>query len=72
MTEKIRVDFSGYVDIDISPELKELLDKYFNNPNDDIEIYDKFGEKIFEYIDKELYKKGFHGINIDNWDTVRV
>ena len=70
MTEKIRVDFSGYVDIDVSPELKELLDKQFNI--DDEEVCDEIGEKIYEYIDKELYKKGYHGIEIDNWDTVQV
>ena len=69
MTEKIRVDIRGYVDINITPELKELLDKYFN-PEDDIEIYDEFGGKIREYIVKELYKKGFHVEKIDDWDTV--
>ena len=64
MTEKIRVDISCYIDIDITPELKELLDKYYNTDDDDDEIL----EKIYKCINKELYKKGCCEIKILNWD----
>lgn len=70
MAEKIRVNFSGYVDVDINPELKKLLDKQLNTEDD--EVYDEIGDEIYECIDKELYKKGYHGIEIDDWKCVEV
>ena len=66
MTEKIRIDVSCYIDIDITPELKELLDKYLYT--DDDEDCEEIVEKIHKYINRELYKKGCGEIKILNWD----
>lgn len=71
MTEKIRVDIHSYVDIDITPELKELLDKRSNTEDDD--VYDELGDEIYECIDKELYKKGIRGVeDINDWNIVQM
>ena len=71
MTEKIRVDINGCIDIDVTPELKELLNKYFNI--DDDEVYDETIEKIHKSINEELYKKGCcRETKILNWDCVKV
>ena len=56
MDEDSKEDKTIWVDIDSLKRREKII----------------YPEKIFEYIDKELYKKGFHGINIDNWDTVQV
>ena len=64
MTEKIRVDINGCIEIDITPKLKELLDKCFNTDDDDD---DEILEEIHKYINKELYKKGCRNIEILNW-----
>ena len=71
MTEKIRVDISGYVDIDITPKLKKLLDKQLNTEDD--EVYDEIGDEIYECINKELAKKSIYGVeNINDWNTIQV
>ena len=70
MTEKIRVDITGYVDIDITPELKEILDKYYNT--EDVEVWDELLEKIHKCINKELYKKGCRETKILDWDCVKI
>ena len=59
-TEKIRVYFTGYVDTNITPEIKKLIDKYYNTEDDD--AYDELSNKIYECIDKELYKKNIRGV----------
>lgn len=71
MVEKIRVDIRSYVDIDITPELKELLDKRSNTEDDD--VYDELSDEIYECIDKELYKKGIRGVeDINDWNIVQM
>ena len=71
MTEKIRVDISCSIDIDFTPELKELLDKRSNTEDDD--VYDELSDKIYECIDKELYKKGVRGVeDINDWNCIEV
>ena len=61
MNEKIKVDITGCIEIDVTPKLKELLDKYFNTDDDEII------EEIHKCINKELHKKGCRDTEILNW-----
>lgn len=64
MIEKIRVDIDCRVELEITPELKKLLDE----AEEDVYAVD---DQIYDYLRKELYKKGI--IKIDkfyNWFSV--
>ncbi len=64
MYEKFRVDIDCWVDLDVTPELKKLLD------DEDKDLYNA-DKNLRDYLKKELCKKGIVKVDrFNNWTLV--
>lgn len=68
MNKKIRVQFTIIEEIDATSEIEKNIENYnFAKKKSNDDLIDKEGEIIDNFIDKQLYKKGYRNIEIIDW-----